>query len=125
MNKQFHEWLKQIVSGNQQYASMDGLIDRFENKGILTFESLYRYVFTKDDLNDIIGREFAKISYILWREIENQQKELMISSPTPNAAFSTPSINPMSQIQPATPMTNIVSNNEGKPSEGHVTNYIQ
>lgn len=92
---------------------MDGLIDRLENKGILTFESLYRYVLTKEDLVKIIGKEFTKIYGILWNEIENQQKDLMTSQyqNTPNPAFSTPSIPP---VQP----NNITPSYQGNEDEG-------
>lgn len=125
VNKQFREWLKKIVSGNQQYSSMDGLIDRLENKGILTFEALYRYVFNKDDLINIIGREFSKISHILWSEIEKQQNDL-IASPTPNPAFSSQSTPSMQSIQTTQSSNPIIQNNndEGTNIEGNITNYI-
>eukprot|EP01083_Nonionella_stella_P290053 986962_1 len=85
----FHKWLKKIVCMNQQYASMDGLIDRLENKGILTFESLYKYVLKKKDLVEIVGKEFNKIVNVLWNEIENQQKDLInnVNHSTPNPAY--------------------------------------
>lgn len=117
----FREWLKKIVSGNQQYSSMDGLIDRLENKGILTFEALYRYVFNKDDLINIIGREFSKISHILWSEIEKQQNDL-ITSPTPNPAFSSQCTQSIESMQSSTPI--IQNNNDEGTNEGNVTNYI-
>ena len=87
---QFHKWLERIVSGHQQYANINGLIDKLENQGILTFESLFRYVLCKQDLIKIIGKEFSKIHNMLWQEIQNQQSDLMTDVIAPNAAFSTP-----------------------------------
>ena len=125
----FREWLKKIVCKQiymDDITSMDGLIDRLENKGILTFESFYRYILSKDDLIKIIGKQYTKISHILWKEIENQQQELMIpslpsssSSSSATPAFSTPS-GPQMNAKGSINEGN--NNNEGKVN---MTQYIE
>ncbi len=102
-----------IVNVNQQYASMDGLIDRLENKGTLTFEALYGYVLKKEDLVKRIGKEFNKICQILWNEIQNQQKYLMNNHDTPNPAYHmNDNVTPQHQEN-----NDVHGNDEGKRNE--------
>ena len=89
--KLLKEWLedivnKQKVKGKFNNVTIDGLIDKFENYGVTTFETLYKYIKTKDDLEKmIIGDDdetkFNKQIYnVLWNEmekIESKQSQRM------------------------------------------------
>eukprot|EP01084_Bolivina_argentea_P160830 280033_1 len=68
----FKKWIKEQQWGieDSDYYS-NQVIDRFRNKGILTFEMLYSSPLNKKDLIQIIGDQFTDICNEIWQNVDH------------------------------------------------------
>ena len=78
----FEEWLERVVAVRKEEHSLtlNVLVDLFENQGITTFEALYRYVSSKEDLEQVVVGKDGDSKFnvmmrdMLWAEIQRVQK---------------------------------------------------
>eukprot|EP01083_Nonionella_stella_P075864 206437_1 len=84
--KLFEVWLEEIVMTQKKAnqfngVTSEGLMDLFENNGITTFEALYRYIKSKDDLERIMtGEDDLQLTNdmvydVIWNSMDHIEKK--------------------------------------------------